>query len=422
MRYEYAQGQRQLVPVGGAQTDDLGAYRVWGLNPGDYYVSVVTRNFGRGFGPGGAPIPRRAPGRQTPTTPNGGESDPEQVGYAPTFYPGVPSVNEARPVTLGLSMEVPNIDFGILLVRTARISGRVMNPDGTATTAGNVVLVPENGTRTRGRMAGTFASRIEWDGAFDMAGVAPGRYVLRARSDDSVEPQFAVQSLTVGDTDLTNLTIILAPAASIAGTVTFQTTQGQQPPDPNQIRVAAPLVDTIDVGPNPTARVDRNGTFTLRGVQAGSHLFRTQSAPRGWMLKSVIVEGRDVIDTPLDLRSGGSIEGVGLVFTDRLTEVNGTIADDRGVPVTDYTLLAFPEDERLWQPLSRHIMTTRPDQNGRYQLRGLPAGNYYLVAVDPTEEGEWFEPAYLSAHRPGATRVSLAEGDVKTQDFTVGAR
>jgi hypothetical protein len=110
---------------------------------------------------------------------------------------------------------------------------------------------------------------------------------------------------------------------------------------------------------------------------------------------------------------------VTLVFSDRLTEVNGSITDDRGTPVTDYTMLAFPQDDQFWNPQSRHIMTTRPDQNGKYQLRGLPPGDYFLVAVDPAEQGEWFEPAYLAAHRDAATRFSHGEGDVKTQDFKV---
>ena len=48
MRYQYQQGDRRLVPAGQAQTDDRGVYRVWGLNPGDYYVSAVARNEGLG--------------------------------------------------------------------------------------------------------------------------------------------------------------------------------------------------------------------------------------------------------------------------------------------------------------------------------------------------------------------------------------
>ena len=428
MRYEYAQGNRQLVPAGTAQTDDLGGYRVWGLNPGDYYVSAVTPTFGggRGFGgfPGGPPPGRGGgPGGARGSIAAGGATaspDPEQVGYAPTFYPGVPSVNDARAVTVGLSVEVPSVDFSVLLVRTARVAGHVTNPDGTPTTAGNIMLIPESSGRA-GRN-GAFASRIEWDGAFSMAGVAPGRYLLRARSDDTVEPQFALQPMTIGESDLPDLTVILSPAASISGTIVFQNTQGQQVPDLGTIRVSAPLVDQIDLGPNPTTRVERTGTFTLGGVQAGTHLLRAQGSPRGWTLKSVTSNGRDIIDTPIELRSGQNLAGVTLVFTDRLTEVSGSITDDRGTPITEYTVLAFPQDERLWNPQSRHVMTTRPDQNGKYQLRGLPPADYFLVAVDPAEQGEWFEPSYLTAHRDAATRFSLSEGDVITRDFKVSSR
>lgn len=63
LRYQYAQGSRQLVPAGAADTDDQGTYRIWGLNPGDYYISALARTSmgaapgllgGRG-GPRGAP-------------------------------------------------------------------------------------------------------------------------------------------------------------------------------------------------------------------------------------------------------------------------------------------------------------------------------------------------------------------------------
>jgi hypothetical protein len=140
------------------------------------------------------------------------------------------------------------------------------------------------------------------------------------------------------------------------------------------------------------------------------------------MLKSVLVGGRDVIDAPLDVRSGGRIAGVTLVFTDKLTEVNGTLTDERGTALTEYTVLAFPADPSLWRPQARQIMTARPDQNGKYQIRGLPPGEYFLATVDPAEQGEWFDPAFLDQHRTGAAHLTLGEGDAKTQDFTVEAR
>jgi hypothetical protein len=137
------------------------------------------------------------------------------------------------------------------------------------------------------------------------------------------------------------------------------------------------------------------------------------------MLKSVVVDGREIIDTPLDLRSGQRVAGVSLVFTDRLTEVKGTVADQQGAPLTEYTVLAFPTDAAFWRPQSRHIMTTRPDQNGAFQIRGLPPGEYFLAAIDPEQQGEWFEPAFLDRQRSGADRFTLVEGDVTTQDVRV---
>ena len=40
-----------------------------------------------------------------------------------------------------------------------------------------------------------------------------------------------------------------------------------------------------------------------------------------------------------------------------------------------------------------------------------------MVAVDDVEQGEWFDPAYLEKVRPEATRLSISEGDKKTQDL-----
>lgn len=437
MRFQYAQGSRQLVPAGGGQTDDRGAYRVWGLNPGDYYVSAVARPFGTvgpgmpiaqggllgGFGPGdpggrGGAIFRGGDAVFAARgLPPGVPQDSEPVGYAPTFFPGVPSVDEARPVRLELSAEALDIDFGVLLVRTSRIAGRLVNPAGAGVSSGSVMLTPDGGARGRAGMGRMFGARLAGDGSFSIANVPPGRYLLRARAQDSGLPTFAVQPLVVTEGDVSDLTVVLEPGARISGTVAFQTTQSPTVPDVGSVRITAPAVDFAGLGPDQVARVDREGRFSLDGVAAGAHWIRAQGLPRGWVLKSVTVGGRDVIDTPFELRSGQELTDVSLAFTDRLTEVNGAITDGRGQPLTEYTILAFPTDATLWRPQARQIMTARPDQNGKYQMRGLPAGEYYVAAVDPSEQGEWFEPTYLEQQRTAAQRLRLGDGDVKTQDF-----
>jgi Carboxypeptidase regulatory-like domain len=467
LMYRYAQGNRQLVPAGNAQTDDRGEYRVWGLNPGDYYVSAVVRNFnvnplGRG-GPGGPPLPLPAPGGpQGPGAPAGldpaaldaaltarglpglaalsgdviGADDQNQMSYAPTYYPGAGSPAEARPVTVGLSAEVLGIDFNVMLVRTGRVSGHAANADGSPVSNGNINLTPDAGTLARGAvLGGGYGSRIQ-DGTFSIANVPPGRYILRATgsggrgrggrgrglafgsgSPASDLPQFAVQPLSVNG-DIDNVMVTLSPGATLSGNITVQATQSALLPDVTRFRINAPSADPSVAAPQMQARVEQDGSFTLEGIQAGLVWIRAQT-PTGWTLKSVIVDSRDVIDTPLEVRSAQGITGVNLVFTDKLTEISGTVSDQIGTPMPEFTVLAFPTDAALWRPQARQIMTTRPDQNGKYQLRGLPPGDYYVAAIDPEVPGEWFEPTFLDEQRRGASQFSLVEGDVKTQDLRV---
>ncbi len=429
MRYQYQQGERRLTPAGSAQTDDRGQFRVWGLMPGEYYVSAVARNFnapgGGGRGPGrggwaGAPFaggPAVSGGRAGAGL-SSQPDDPEQLAYAPTYFPGVASVAEARAIPLGLSQEILDINFNMLLVRAARVSGHVVNPDGTAATNGNVNLTADS-TGT-GQIAANLGGRIQWDGAFSIPNVPPGRYILRARGNDRETPRYALQPISVNGQDLDALTVILSTGATITGTVTFQ--GASQPPDATQVRITAPSTDQGALGPQPNARADKDGHFSLSGVPAGAHLIRSNGNLRGWTLKSVRVAGREVTDTPVGVRGGETLANVEVVFTDRITEISGTITTAQGTPVPDYTVLAFSSDRSLWRPQSRQIMTARPDQNGKYRLRGLPPGEYYVTTVDPAEQGEWFDAAYLDDHRTGAAHVALGEGDARTQDFRVSPR
>jgi hypothetical protein len=416
MRYQYLQGDRRLTPAGTGQTDDKGQFRVWGLMPGDYYVNAIARAAGGGgpFGGGGRGF---AGGRGAFAGAGGpGSTDQETTNYAPTFYPGVPSLNDAKPVTLGLSQELLDVNFSMQLVRTSRIAGRVTNPDGSPSTSGQVNLMLDGGGRGN-QIAANFGGRVQWDGSFTVNNVPPGRYLLRVRGDDSETPQFATLPISVNGSDMNDVNVVLTSGATLSGTVSFPS--APTPPDPTQFRLTAPAMEPGFVGPQPNARVDKDGKFVLSGVPAGAHLLRAAGAARGWMLKSVTIGGRDVTDAPFEVRSGETLGNIEVALTDRVNEINGAVTDDKGVPASEYTVLAFSTDASFWRPQSRQIATARPDQTGQYRIRTLPPGEYYLVTVDPAEQGEWFEPAYLDEHRLGASRVTLTEGDVKTQDFRV---
>ena len=236
MRYQYLQGDRRLKPAGTAQTDDKGQYRVWGLMPGDYYVDAQARLNSASAAAGRRWWTRRRPGRRAagaawrrrrdrpdrrPERRGAlfGTDDEDQKAYAPTYYPGVTSVNEARPVTVGLSQESLDNDFSLQLIHVARIAGHVSNPDGSPATSGSVTLMRDNAVERSSQFGTNYSSRIQWDGSFSIINVPPGRYVLRARGEDMEFPQFATQPITVGGGDLGDVPVILSDGATISGVV-----------------------------------------------------------------------------------------------------------------------------------------------------------------------------------------------------------
>ena len=340
--------------------------------------------------------------------------DPDAVGFAPTYYPGVTMLRNATPLTLGLSEELSGINFAAQLVPMARVRGVIFGPDGGPARGTQLLLTS---AEVMGRTPGPpLAGRGDRDGYFEVNNVPPGRYTLQARQGRGrrgSEQVFASQEITVDGQDITGLTLMLRHGAEIRGTITFDSNQM-----PDLAALERLLVTTSPLNPTPLERrggsdagVEADGSFVLSDIGAGQRLIRMNRLPNDLQLKSVYVEGRDLIDTPLDFGAGQTVSGVRLVLTDQITELTGMVHDDRGDALTEFTVIAFSTDDALWQPQSRHIQASRPDQNAHYRIRGLPPGDYLLSAVEVVEEGEWFDPRLLGDLRRRAARVSLRDGE-----------
>src|SRR5262249_13498047 len=113
------------------------------------------------------------------------------------------------------------------------------------------------------------------------------------------------------------------------------------------------------------------------------------------------------------------VTGVEVVLTSKLTEVNGTVKAGSD-QAKDYTLVVFSDDTQKWAlPNSRYVTGTRPDQEGRFQVKNLPAGGYYAIAIDYLAQGEWNDPDVLERLKSRATGFSLDEGETKSLALTL---
>ena len=104
-------------------------------------------------------------------------------------------------------------------------------------------------------------------------------------------------------------------------------------------------------------------------------------------------------------------------ITNQQSQVIGTVSNGRGEPVKDYSVVVFSRDRERWTfPQTRYVRPGQPDQDGRFKIMGLPAGDYYAVAVDSIEPGETSDPEFLDRVKDRATSFSLGDGGTMTYD------
>jgi hypothetical protein len=227
--------------------------------------------------------------------------------------------------------------------------------------------------------------------------------------------------ITVGNEDLSGINLVTSKGGVVSGrVVAAQGSTGSLPVSGLQV-VAQPVRFEPMMGFAP-ARVESDGTFRVTGVR-GRRLFRVNGLPPSWVLHSVRLNGTDVTDSGVEFKGDGSEEGLEILLTDRVSEINGKVTSEKGEPTREYTVIVFPDDSAKWTFPSRYVRAARADQGGLFKIRGLPPEDRYLaVAVDYLEEGEGGDPHFLEQIKDRATRVSLGEGEVKALDLKLITR
>jgi hypothetical protein len=399
MRSLFFEGRRKLVPVSGSNvsTDDEGEYRIPRLAPGPYQVMASTKETWTVVD---------SEGRET------------MFGYMPTYFPGVAAPTEARRVTVGLGEWVRAIDFQLVPGRAATVSGIAMDSRGRPFSRVNL------SEHVRGLGFASFGgghnATVAADGTFTIRNVAPGEYSLEASrlgAEADGVPEAAVMTVFVDGNDLEGLMLTGSNGGIVSGRVVSES--GELPPTSRIfINVSEPyrnqppplLLSLRGNRGGPT--VQNDGTFKVDHV-FGRARFQV-TLPEGWMLESIRHEGRDITDAILELKSQEHVPGIEILVTDRVTEASGLVVDDKNAPVGDATVLLFPVDAERWYENSRSVRATRPDQQGRWQLKAMPAGDYLAIALDYMEIDAWQDPEYLESLRRHATRVSIPVGGSQT--------
>jgi hypothetical protein len=375
--------------------------------------------------------------------------------YPTVFFPSATTSTQATVMTLASGDERTGVDLQLRQVPGFRISGTVSGPENQTANLG-VRLLPANYDQYSADQGSETANTVtEADGSFTLLGVPPGSYalkVLRIPQPPIVAERYVVQSNGVGisasfssvpsppvpqalptdptlwgevqisvmDADVTGVQLSLRTGPRVMGRIEFDGSSPKPALDrvPPQVSLSLSPVDGRMIGPIMPPAISANGQFTTMSLAPGKYVMNG-GAP-GWILKSVMADGHDIADVPIDLETG-DISGVVVTFFDRPSQISGTVKTSRGDADDSAWVLLVP-DIRDATLRSRRVRSARSSPQGSYTLGSILPGDYWLAALkDNLLDAGYDQGELLDAISRIGTRITIADAEHRTQDLTTSS-
>jgi len=371
---------RQMAFMEGPRnkTDDRGIYRVYGLSPGNYKVSV-----GQAAGGGGVSVMGM-----------GGSQ------YLKTFHPGVQDESKASIVEVNEGSEITNIDITPGKPASGfSVSGRVVDADSGQPVA-SVYIAYSPVKDAELQMAGMnfTGSQTDANGKFRLESVKPGRYAAFTMAAGQESSTYSDPvAFEMADGDVSGIEIKVHRGATINGVAVIENNF-----DPAVAAILKSVVLYAYVAPKgisapsyASGKINPDGTFQFAGLAPGKAKIAVQgfpTPPKGLTLMRTEVEGLDQPDG-IELASGAQIKGVRLVFAYGTGVVRGEVRIEGGTLPEGTNLVLFLRsptgDSRRF---NRYLEI---DSRGHFVAENLPAGTYELFLRSGTKDekaASLFEP------------------------------
>lgn len=351
---------RPTFPASGAQTDDRGIYRVYGLTPGTYKVAAGRSEdgFSAAYGP-------------TRST------------YKQVFHPDATEPAKATVIEVSEGSEAANVDIVLgRALQTFSVTGRVVDGE-------RGLPVPN----LRFGVQRVVGARVEFvnmmtnsnsQGDFIIEALIPGKYSVFAWPGAGSEMRTETLTFDIIDQDISGLTVKVSKGASVSGLVVFETEDKSVLAKLSEVQVRGFVTSstgTSGMGSSATSPIAPDGGFRLNGLPGGNVNFMLGSQnnpfpPKGFTL--VRVE-RDGVATPrfLEIKEGEQVTGVRVVLAYGNASIRGLVKLENG---------SLPEGARIFIRLAKpgdNNNSLRPppvDLRGHFLMEGIPGGTYEITA------------------------------------------
>jgi len=417
--------------------------------------------------------PRSILGQTAVVTPPNPLASQNLVDVGPIYFPSTPNIQSASPIDLRPGGEYKGLDIQMTPVRRFTVCGTVRGipppqararnnnggpippppparpiPPGSAPSAipntpspndpcgigttviqdpvGTVQLTPldielraavnATGNRYNATVDGV-------TGQFVIRNVLPGVYDLAT----FISQMDAATTVDVRNRDVENVTLNLSPGFPLPTTVTVE---GAAPgtPVPGGLRMLIGSSPPTQ-GTSPTQDVDPKGSFMIPNVGVDDtrvYVLPLLSTPvmampgipdslQGFYVKSAKLGGVDVLDT--GFRFAGEPDKVlAIVLAKNAGSLAGRVEDERKQPASGVfvTLTSNNRGARLYR--TDMYRTTSTDAEGKFEVKGLPPGEYKVFALEGFEKDSWLDPDFFKPYEDRGLAIMVGEGKVFTPD------
>ena len=387
---------RTTHDFGSAVTNDLGEFRISGLQAGRYKITATP------------PQGSRPSGLQETS------NEKNQSIYLATRYPGVLDEDQAVAVEIHAGAEL-RINFGLLTGRAYRVSGTVTGVPSKGSMA-QIIL------QAKGSAGSPMAPQeLGESGRFEFTNVLPGSYVARLIMVTFEGGQPAMQMLGLGPSvEVSNAHVEglrLQPEAGGQVRGKFRLDAGQKF---DWTQLTAALIPAEEQGAEvmwggatgiPTiSGVNLDGTFEMKNVPGGTYQLLVGARSdnlRDYITKSVNLNGRDVVDTGFSVLPETYLD---VVVSAKGASIAGTVVDGNGQPIANATVVDVPSAEHRMRADLYQRDTT--DESGHFTLRGLNPGKYTVLAFDELQE-DVRQDEFLKSYKTRGATVQLDESSRK---------
>jgi protocatechuate 3,4-dioxygenase beta subunit len=352
-----------------SKTDDRGIYRIYGLAPGRYVLSVGAE--GRSF-----EVKRRA--------------------HPVTYYPGVTDKAKATVVEVALGGEVANADIKLGLPDlTFRVSGRVIDAD-TGKPLEKAIIMSGAITEVTGSVMSVGSNALSNEkGEFRLEGIQAGRHAAYASFgfDGQSEYYSDKAEFEIKGEDVTGLVIKARRGLVVSGTAILETT--------SDATAAAKLaqVDLIAYGAQndgqapafSRSKINPDGSIHFRGLKPGKmqimiNSFTGEKRFHVTRIERGGVEQREA----LDIAPGDQITDLRVVLTYANSSIRGQLKIEGGALPKGMQLSAIAIRKSQTDRMSyfgRGPKSTYVDANGRFEFEEIIAGEYEVVVTADSDHG-----------------------------------